>query len=88
MGLNFWNFWESFGQSRIDPGLEMVPLCYNYVLNYGLDDVGPEMAMDFGSTKWNRCLVRGMSMDSPLLILGNVKNNPGLLDWTENVCVL
>ena len=26
-----------------------------YVINYGLDVVGPEMAMDFGSTKWNRC---------------------------------
>ena len=26
-----------------------------YAINYGLDVVGPEMAMDFGSTKWNRC---------------------------------
>ena len=24
-----------------------------YALNYGLGVVGPEMAMDFGSTKWN-----------------------------------
>ena len=57
----------------------MVPLCYNCVLNYGLGVVGPEMTMDFGSTKWNRCLVRGLSMDSPLLILGTVKNSPSLL---------
>ena len=26
-----------------------------YAINYGLRVVGPEMAMDFGSTKWNRC---------------------------------
>ena len=26
-----------------------------YTINYGLDVVGPEMAMDFGSIKWNRC---------------------------------
>ena len=65
----------------------MVPLCYNCVLNYGLGVVGLEMAMDFSSTKWNRCLVRGLSMDSPLLVLETVKNSPGLLDWTENVHV-
>ena len=39
----------------------MVPLCYNCVLNYGLGVVRPEMAMYFGSIKWNRCLVRGLS---------------------------
>ena len=26
-----------------------------YAINYGLGVVGPEMAMDFGSTLWNRC---------------------------------
>ena len=26
-----------------------------YAINYGLDVVGSEMAMDFGSTKWNQC---------------------------------
>ena len=26
-----------------------------YAINYGFGVVGPEMAMDFGSTKWNRC---------------------------------
>ena len=26
-----------------------------YAINYGSGVVGPEMAMDFGSTKWNRC---------------------------------
>ena len=58
------------------------------MLNCGLGVVRPEMAMDFGSTKWNRCLVRGLPMDNPLYESGTIKNNPGLIDWTENVHVL
>ena len=50
-----------------------------YAINYGLSVVGPEMAMDFGSTKWNRCLVRGLPTDSPLHGCGTVKNSLDLL---------
>ena len=39
-----------------------------YTINYGFGVFGPEMAMDFGSTKWNRCLVSGLPTDSPLLV--------------------
>ena len=39
-----------------------------YEINYGLGVVGSEMVMDFGSTKWNQCLVRGLPTDSPLLV--------------------
>ena len=51
---------------------------YIYAINYGLGVVGPEMAMDFGSTKWNQCLVSGLPTDSPLLDFGTVKNSLGL----------
>ena len=44
-----------------------------YEINYGLGVFGPEMAMDFGSIKWNRCLVSGLPTDSPLLVLGLLK---------------
>ena len=37
------------------------------------------MTMVFGSTKWHRCLVRGLPMDSPLLVLETIKNSLGLL---------
>ena len=56
-----------------------------YAINYGLGVVGPEIAMDFGSTKWNQCLVRGLPTDNPLFSLGTVKNSLDLLDWTESV---
>ena len=39
-----------------------------YAINYGFGVFGPEMAMDFGSTKWNQCLVSGLPTNSPLLI--------------------
>ena len=32
-----------------------------------------EMALDSGSKKWNRCLMRGLSMDSPRTVLGLLK---------------
>ena len=58
-----------------------------YAINYGLGVVRPEMAMDFGSTKWNRCLVRGLPTDSPLHECGTVKNSPGLLVGAKMVHV-
>ena len=33
-----------------------------YAINYGLGVFRLDMAMDFGSTKWNRCLVSGLPM--------------------------
>ena len=49
-----------------------------YAINYVLVCMRPEMAMDFGSTKWNQCLVSGLPMDNPLLGFGTAKNSPGL----------
>ena len=42
-----------------------------------------EMAMEFGDTKWNRCLVSGLPTDSPLLCFGTVKNSPGLYELDQ-----
>ena len=50
-----------------------------YAINYGLGVFGSDMAMDFGSIKWNRCLVSGL----PTARLETVKNSLGLLGWTE-----
>ena len=64
-----------FGQSMNYLGC----LCYNLCNKLCLSVVGPEMAMDFDFTKWNRCLVRGLPTDNPLHGCGTVKNSPGLL---------
>ena len=49
--------------------------------------VRPEMAIDFGPKKRNRCLMRGLSMDSPRTVWGLLKQSG---DWTEivHVCCL
>ena len=41
------------------------------------------MAMEFGSTKWNRCLVSGLPTDNPLLCFGTVKNSLGLYELDQ-----
>ena len=69
------------------PRIVCVACVIIYAINYGLSVVGPEMAMDFGSTKWNRCLVRGLPMDSPLHGCGTVENSPGLLVGSKMVHV-
>ena len=58
-----------------------------YAINYGLGVVGLEMAMDFGSIKWNKCSVRGLPMDSPLYGCGTIKNSLGLLVGPKMVIV-
>ena len=55
-----------------------------YSLNYVLVCMRPKMAMDFGFTKWNRGLTRGLPMDSPLLDFWTVKNSPGLCELDKN----
>ena len=48
-----------------------------------------EMTMEFGSTKWNRCLVSGLPTDSPLLCFGTIKNSPGLYELDQKCpCVV
>ena len=47
-----------------------------YALNHVLVCMRPEMAMDFRFTKWNRCCVSGLPMDSPLFCFGTVKISP------------
>ena len=53
-------------------------------INCVLMGMRPEMAMEFGSTKWNRCLVSGLPTDSPLLCFGTVKNSPGSYELDQN----
>ena len=50
-----------------------------HAINCGLGVFGPEMAMNFGFTKWNRCLVSGLPTDNPLLVYGLLKTVMGCL---------
>ena len=49
-----------------------------YAINYVLVCMRSVIAMVFGFTKWNRCLMSGLPTDNPLLGFATVKNNPGL----------
>ena len=73
--LKCWKFGSRFGQSIYFLG----GLCYNLCnkLWFGRCWAGNDHG--FGSTKCNRCLVRGLPMDNPIHGCGSVKNSPGLL---------
>ena len=49
-----------------------------YAINYVLMCMRPEMAMVFGFTKWNQCLMSGLPTDSPLFGFRTVKTSPDL----------
>ena len=49
-----------------------------YAINYVLVCMRPVMAIVFGFTKWNRCLISGQLTDSQLLGFETVKNSPSL----------
>ena len=51
----------------------------NCVINCVLVSRRPKMGMEFGPTKWNRCWVSGLLMDSPLFCFGTVKISPGFV---------
>ena len=65
LGLNCWKNLEPVLDG---PRTVWVVCVIIYAINYGFGVVGSKMAMDYGSTKWNRCLVRGLSTDSPRLV--------------------
>ena len=54
-----------------------------YAINFVLVCMRPEIAMEFGSTKWNRYVVSGLPTDSPLFYFGTVKNSPGLYELDQ-----
>ena len=64
----------------------MVPLCYNCVLNYGLDVVGPEMTMDFWFHKVEPMFGERAAHRQPTALFGTVKNSPDC-SWTKMVHV-
>ena len=59
-----------------------------YAINCVLVCMRPEMAMELGSTKWNRCLVSGLPTDSPLFSFWIIKTVPVCMNWTKKVHVL
>ena len=88
LGIKMLEISDYFGRSRDRITDCYWSICVVCVLNCGLGVVRPEIAMDFGSTKWNQCLVRGLPMDSPLLSLGLLKTVPVCLVGPKNVHVL
>ena len=84
LGTEVWKFLEPVLDS---PQTVWATCVISYALNYVLVCMRPKMAMDFCSTKWNRCLMSELPTNSPLLGFGTVENNPGFHWLDQNVHV-
>ena len=60
-----------------------------YIINYVLVSRIPEMGMEFGSIKRNRCRKGVLPVDCPLAMFWNYKNSPNLHEMDHKCpCVL
>ena len=61
----------------------------NYALNHVLMYRRPDMAVEIGFKKWNKCWMSGLPTNSPhALFLGLLKIVPGCVNWTKIVHML
>ena len=80
---------RSFRHVLDSPRTVCVACVIIYVINYDLGVVGLEMAMDFGSIKWNRCLVRALPRTTYCTDVGLLKTvTLCLLDRKWSMCVV
>ena len=63
-----------------EPPETVVGCCVGiYAINSILVSRRPEMRMEIGSTKRNRCRKCGLPVDSPLTLFWDCKNSPGFV---------
>ena len=74
-----WKFLEPIKTVRDCVGTVLGVCVVHCVINCVLVSRRPKMGMKFCPTKWNRCLVSGLPMDSPLFYFGTVKISPGFV---------
>ena len=74
-----WKFLGPIWTVRGSVGTILGVCVVNCVINCVLVSKRPKMGMEFGPTKWNRCWVSGLPMDSPLFYFGTVKISPGFV---------
>ena len=84
-----WKFLGYFWSVRISLGTDLAIYIIIYIINYVLVSRRPEIGMEFGSTKRNRCRRSGLPLDSPrALFLGLLKSVHGLCELDQIVHVL
>ena len=84
-----WKFLEMFWTVRDSPETDWAVYVGIYALNCALVSRRPEMGMEFGSTKRNRCRRSRLPVDSPLALFWDCKNSLSLYEMDHKCpCVL
>ena len=63
-----WKLLGDFLSARISLGTDLGICIIIYIINCVLVSRRPEMGMEFGSTKRNRCWMSGLPTDNPLAL--------------------
>ena len=74
-----WKFFGTIWAVRGSIGAVLGVCFIIYAINCVLMCMRPEMAMEIGFKKWNKCMMSGLPTDSPLALFGTVKNSPGFV---------
>ena len=75
-----WKFLGYFWSARISLGTDLAICIIIYALNCMLVSMRPGIAMEFGSTKRNRCRRSGLPVDSPHALFWDCKNSSSLYE--------
>ena len=74
-----WKFLETFWTVRDSLWIVWAACVGIYALNFVLVSMMPEMAMEIGFKKWNKCWMSGLPTDSPHALFWDCKNSPGFV---------
>ena len=74
-----WKFLETFWTIRDSVWTVWVACVGIYALNCVLVSMRPEMAMEIGFKKWNKCWMSGLPTDSSHALFWDCKNSPGFV---------
>ena len=84
-----WEFLGYFWSVRISLGTDLAICIIIYIINYVLVSRIPEMGMEFGSIKRNRCRKSVLPVDSPHTLFWDCKNSLSLYEMDHKCpCVL
>ena len=84
-----WKFLEPIWVVRDCVGTVLSVCFIIYAINCVLVCMRPEMAMEIGFKKWNKCLMSELPTDSPLALFWDCKNSPSLCEMDhKRLCVL
>ena len=81
--IEMWKFLEPIWIVPGSVGTDLGVCVMVYTINCVFVCMRPEMDMEIGSAKKNRCWMSGLPTDNPLALFWDCKNNPSLYEMDQ-----